>query len=57
MTALSIAFPYVADRFGGSTASSLLLAQALKEAGVGARASALVSGRSEWHARLEERLA
>ena len=33
MTALSIAFPYVADRFGGSTASSLLLAQALKEAG------------------------
>jgi glycosyltransferase involved in cell wall biosynthesis len=33
MSALSIAFPYVADRFGGSTASSLILAQALKEAG------------------------
>lgn len=33
MTPLSIAFPYVADRFGGSTASSLVLAQALKEAG------------------------
>jgi 8-amino-7-oxononanoate synthase len=31
--------------------------RALQEAGVGARASALVSGRSEWHARLEERLA
>jgi glycosyltransferase involved in cell wall biosynthesis len=28
-----IGFPYVADRFGGSTASSLVLAQALKEAG------------------------
>ncbi len=33
MTALTIGFPYVADRFGGSTASSLILAQALKEAG------------------------
>jgi 8-amino-7-oxononanoate synthase len=32
-------------------------AQALHDCGVGARASALVSGRSEWHARLEERLA
>jgi glycosyltransferase involved in cell wall biosynthesis len=31
--AYSIGFPYVADRFGGSTASSLVLAQALKEAG------------------------
>jgi 8-amino-7-oxononanoate synthase len=30
---------------------------ALQETGVGARASVLVSGRSEWHARLEERLA
>jgi glycosyltransferase involved in cell wall biosynthesis len=29
----TIGFPYVADRFGGSTASSLVLAQALKEAG------------------------
>ena len=29
----TIGFPYVADRFGGSTASSLALAQALKEAG------------------------
>lgn len=32
-TQFSIGFPYVADRFGGSTASSLALAQALKEAG------------------------
>ena len=31
--------------------------QALRDSGVGARGSALVSGRSEWHARLEERLA
>ncbi len=30
---------------------------ALSEAGVGARASALVTGRTEWHARLEETLA
>ena len=30
---LTIGFPYVADRFGGSTASSLVLAQALREAG------------------------
>lgn len=30
---------------------------ALTEMGVGARASALVSGRTEWHARLEQRLA
>lgn len=30
---------------------------ALEEMGVGARASALVSGRTEWHARLEQRLA
>jgi glycosyltransferase involved in cell wall biosynthesis len=29
----TIGFPYVADRFGGSTASSLVLAQALREAG------------------------
>jgi glycosyltransferase involved in cell wall biosynthesis len=29
----AIGFPYVADRFGGSTASSLVLARALKEAG------------------------
>ncbi|HWA31423.1 MAG TPA: glycosyltransferase family 4 protein [Rhizomicrobium sp.] len=29
----SIGFPYVADRFGGSTASSLMLARALKERG------------------------
>ncbi|HEU4550779.1 MAG TPA: hypothetical protein VFS01_13855, partial [Rhizomicrobium sp.] len=34
MTAsFTIGFPYVADRFGGSTASSLVLAQALREAG------------------------
>lgn len=33
MKSLTIGFPYVADRFGGSTASSLILAQALKEAG------------------------
>jgi glycosyltransferase involved in cell wall biosynthesis len=33
MTALTIGFPYVADRFGGSNASSLVLARALKEAG------------------------
>jgi glycosyltransferase involved in cell wall biosynthesis len=33
MNSLTIGFPYVADRFGGSTASSLILAQALKEAG------------------------
>lgn len=33
MTALAIGFPYVADRFGGSNASSLVLAQALKDAG------------------------
>lgn len=32
-------------------------ASVLKEMGVGARASALVSGRTEWHARLEESLA
>ncbi len=31
--------------------------EALADAGVGARASALVTGRSEWHVRLEERLA
>jgi glycosyltransferase involved in cell wall biosynthesis len=31
----TIGFPYVADRFGGSTASSLVLAQALREAGHG----------------------
>ncbi|MCA9004594.1 MAG: 8-amino-7-oxononanoate synthase [Planctomycetaceae bacterium] len=30
---------------------------ALEETGVGARASALVSGRTEWHAQLEQRLA
>lgn len=30
---------------------------ALSEAGVGARASALVTGRTEWHARLEQALA
>ena len=30
---------------------------ALSEAGVGARASALVTGRTEWHARLEQSLA
>jgi glycosyltransferase involved in cell wall biosynthesis len=36
MTArFTIGFPYVADRFGGSTASSLVLAQALREAGHG----------------------
>lgn len=29
----TIGFPYVADRFGGSTASSLVLARALQEAG------------------------
>jgi glycosyltransferase involved in cell wall biosynthesis len=29
----TIGFPYVADRFGGSTASSLVLAQALQDAG------------------------
>src|SRR4029079_12680301 len=29
----TIGFPYVADRFGGSTASSLVMARALKEAG------------------------
>jgi glycosyltransferase involved in cell wall biosynthesis len=29
----TVGFPYVADRFGGSTASSLVLARALKEAG------------------------
>jgi glycosyltransferase involved in cell wall biosynthesis len=29
----AIGFPYVADRFGGSTASSLVMATALKEAG------------------------
>lgn len=29
----TIGFPYAADRFGGSTASSLVLAQALQEAG------------------------
>jgi glycosyltransferase involved in cell wall biosynthesis len=32
-TPITIGFPYVADRFGGSTASSLVLAQALQEAG------------------------
>jgi len=32
-------------------------AAALSEMGVGARASALVSGRTEWHARLEQQLA
>tara|TARA_R110002111_G_scaffold100976_4_gene156434 strand:- start:8367 stop:9557 length:1191 start_codon:yes stop_codon:yes gene_type:complete len=32
-------------------------AAVLSESGVGARASALVSGRTEWHARLEQRLA
>ncbi len=32
-------------------------ASVLKEMGVGARASALVSGRTEWHTRLEESLA
>lgn len=31
--------------------------QALQDSGVGARASSLLSGRSEWHARLEVRLA
>ena len=31
--------------------------EALLSAGVGARASALVTGRSEWHAALEDRLA
>ena len=31
----TIGFPYVADRFGGSTASSLVLAHALQEAGHG----------------------
>jgi len=35
MTPLTIGFPYVADRFGGSTASSLVLAQALQTAGHG----------------------
>lgn len=33
MTVLSVGFPYVADRFGGSTASSLVLARALKDMG------------------------
>jgi glycosyltransferase involved in cell wall biosynthesis len=33
MTALAIGFPYVADRFGGSNASSLVLARALQDAG------------------------
>ena len=31
--------------------------QALRETGTGARASALLGGRSEWHVRLERRLA
>lgn len=34
-----------------------LATTALREMGVGSRASALVSGRTEWHARLEQRLA
>jgi glycosyltransferase involved in cell wall biosynthesis len=33
MTRLAIGFPYVADRFGGSNASSLVLARALQDAG------------------------
>lgn len=33
MNPLTIGFPYVADRFGGSTASSLVLARALQAAG------------------------
>lgn len=33
MTQLAIGFPYVADRFGGSNASSLVLARALQDAG------------------------
>lgn len=33
MNSLTIGFPYVADRFGGSNASSLVLAQALQDAG------------------------
>jgi glycosyltransferase involved in cell wall biosynthesis len=33
MTPLAIGFPYVADRFGGSNASSLVLARALQDAG------------------------
>jgi len=33
MKPLAIGFPYVADRFGGSTASSLVLARALQESG------------------------
>jgi glycosyltransferase involved in cell wall biosynthesis len=33
MKPLSIGFPYVADRFGGSNASSLVLARALQDAG------------------------
>ena len=33
MSRLAIGFPYVADRFGGSNASSLVLARALQDAG------------------------
>lgn len=33
MTLFAIGFPYVADRFGGSNASSLVLARALQDAG------------------------
>jgi glycosyltransferase involved in cell wall biosynthesis len=33
MTPLAVGFPYVADRFGGSNASSLVLARALQDAG------------------------
>jgi glycosyltransferase involved in cell wall biosynthesis len=33
MTPLTIGFPYAADRFGGSNASSLVLARALQDAG------------------------